>query len=304
MHLTKSTRIFVVEDEVVIALDLSERLEALGYEVCGTTTRGETAVQSIAELRPDLVLMDVNLGGSMDGVEVAHQLRERCDVPVVFLTAYSDSQLIARASQTNAYGYLVKPFEERELYATLQVALGRHAIERHLREQVIVDSLTGLHNRRFLDEMLPIEFSRARREGQPLSVVMLDIDNFKQLNDKHGHEAGDQVLKCIASTLRGAVRASDLVFRYGGEEFTLVIPDADARSAAQKMRSICATIRESAIGYRGARLTFTLSAGVAEMPATGGTPEGLLRAADAALYRAKQAGRDRVHEAEAKWESL
>jgi diguanylate cyclase (GGDEF)-like protein len=297
MHPAKSTRIFVAEDEAVIAMDLSERLTALGYEVCGTATRGETAVERIAELRPDLVLMDVHLAGSMDGVEVAQQLGERYDVPFVFLTAYSDRELIARASRTNSYGYLVKPFEERELHATLQVALARHAAERDLREQVTIDSLTRLHNRRFLDERLPIEISRARREGQTLSVVMIDVDNFKQLNDTQGHDAGDQVLQLIASTLRGAVRASDLACRYGGEEFTVVMPGVDAHGAAQKMRSICAMLRESPITYRGAYLTFTVSAGVAEIPAAGGSPEGVLRAADAALYRAKQAGRDRVYEA-------
>jgi PleD family two-component response regulator len=255
MHPAKSTRIFVAEDEAVIAMDLSERLTALGYEVCGTATRGETAVERIAELRPDLVLMDVHLAGSMDGVEVAQQLGERYDVPFVFLTAYSDRELIARASRTNSYGYLVKPFEERELHATLQVALARHAAERDLREQVTIDSLTRLHNRRFLDERLPIEISRARREGQTLSG------------------------------------------RYGGEEFTVVMPGVDAHGAAQKMRSICAMLRESPITYRGAYLTFTVSAGVTEIPAAGGSPEGVLRAADAALYRAKQAGRDRVYEA-------
>jgi AmiR/NasT family two-component response regulator len=118
-------RVFVVEDEAVIAMDLGERLTALGYEMCGTAARGETAVQRIAELRPDLVLMDVHLAGSMDGVEVAQQIGERYDVPVVFLTAYADSQLIARATKTNCYGYLVKPLEERALHATLQVALAR-----------------------------------------------------------------------------------------------------------------------------------------------------------------------------------
>ncbi|MDH3439080.1 MAG: GGDEF domain-containing protein, partial [Betaproteobacteria bacterium] len=103
--------------------------------------------------------------------------------------------------------------------------------------------------------------------------------------------------------LRGAVRASDLACRYGGEEFTLVMPGLDAPSAAQKMRSICAVIRESVMSYCGARLTFTLSAGVAEIRAAGESPEGLLRAADAALYRAKQAGRNRVYEAEARLDS-
>jgi len=118
-------RVFVVEDEALIAMDLFERLTALGYEVCGTAAGGETAVQRIAELQPDIVLMDVGLAGSMDGVEAAQKLGECYDVPIVFLTAYSHPELIARASRTNSYGYLVKPFEERELHATLQVALAR-----------------------------------------------------------------------------------------------------------------------------------------------------------------------------------
>ena len=125
MQTENRTRVFVVEDEAVIALDLRERLEALGYEVCGHAARGESAAQKITELRPDIVLMDVNLAGPMDGVEVAQQLGECYSAPIVFLTAYSDPDLIARASRTNAYGYLVKPFDERELHATLTVALRR-----------------------------------------------------------------------------------------------------------------------------------------------------------------------------------
>ena len=151
--------------------------------------------------------------------------------------------------------------------------------------------------------MLPIEISRARREGQTLSVVMIDVDNFKRLNDAHGHEAGDYALQRIAAVLRSALRASDLACRYGGEEFTVVMPDVDASGAAQKMHSICAALRESGVTYRGARLPLTLSAGVAEIPAAGGSPGALLRAADAALYRAKQTGRDRVCEAETRLES-
>jgi AmiR/NasT family two-component response regulator len=118
-------RVFVVEDEAVIALDLGERLAALGYAVCGTAARGEAAVRQIAKLRPDIVLMDIKLAGSMDGIEVAHQLHDHYDVPVVYLSAFADAQLIARATGTNCYGYLVKPFDERELHATLTVALQR-----------------------------------------------------------------------------------------------------------------------------------------------------------------------------------
>ena len=118
-------RVFVVDDEALIAMDLRERLIALGYEVCGTTASGEAAVQRIADLRPDIVLMDVKLAGPMDGIEAAQQLCERYDVPVVFLTAYSDSQLVNRAMKANCYGFLSKPLKEGQLHATLKLALAR-----------------------------------------------------------------------------------------------------------------------------------------------------------------------------------
>jgi len=290
----KKTRIFVVEDEAIIQMDLCERLTALGYEVCGTATHGETTAQKIIALQPDIVLMDVHLAGTMDGVEVAQQVGDHFDVPIVYLTAYSEPRLIARASLTNVYGYLIKPFEERELHATLQVALARFSTERNLRRQIASDSLTGLHNRRFLDEMLPIMISRAYRESQTLSLSMIDVDNFKQLNDTHGHDAGDQALRYIASRLREALRSSDIACRYGGEEFTLIMPDIGASSAAHKIRSICNEIRDNTLRYRKEKLKFTLSAGVAEIPPADGDPGALLHAADTALYRAKHEGRDLV----------
>jgi signal transduction histidine kinase len=127
-------RIFIVEDEALIMMELRDRLENLGYEVCGSESRGEIAVERIVALRPDLVLMDVNLAGAMDGVEAAQRVGERCAVPVVFLTAYSDPALIARATQAGASGYLVKPFDERELYATIEVARERKRGEDAIRK--------------------------------------------------------------------------------------------------------------------------------------------------------------------------
>jgi two-component system cell cycle response regulator len=291
--------VFVVEDEALIALDLTEALTALGYVVCGGAARGEAVLEKVGGLRPDVVLMDVKLAGPMDGVQVAQQLADSEDVPVVFLTAFSDAELITRVSRANSYGYLVKPFEARELHATIQVALARHAKERELRDLVTIDSLTGLHNRRFLDRMLPIEINRARREGRTLSIAMIDIDHFKRLNDLQGHDAGDDVLRRVAAMLIAELRASDLACRYGGDEFTVIMPGIDARGAAHKMRSICSMVRNGAATRGGAPLTFTLSAGVAGISAADDAPEELLHAADVALYCAKQAGRDRVCEARA-----
>lgn len=127
-------RIFIVEDEALIAMEIKDRLTHLGYAVCGIAARGETALGAIAEANPDLVLMDVNLAGAMNGVETAHHLREQGDVPVVYLTAYADDTLLGQAADTGPFGYLVKPFEERELHATILVALYKHRMERALQE--------------------------------------------------------------------------------------------------------------------------------------------------------------------------
>lgn len=132
--MTPSPSVFIVEDEALIAMELRDRLTRLGYEVRGVAAHGERAVEEIPTAAPDLVLMDINLAGQLDGIETARRVRERTDVPVVFLTAFSDPELVRRASALGPHGYLLKPFEERELHATIQVALVKHRADRALRE--------------------------------------------------------------------------------------------------------------------------------------------------------------------------
>jgi two-component system cell cycle sensor histidine kinase/response regulator CckA len=128
------TRVFIVEDEALIAMEVQDRLTSLGYSVCGLASRGEQALDFITEKPPDVVLMDVRLAGSLSGIETAELLRQRLDVPVIFLSAYSDAELLRRAGEVLPFGYLVKPFEERELHATIQMAIYKHRMERALRE--------------------------------------------------------------------------------------------------------------------------------------------------------------------------
>ena len=128
------TKVFIVEDEALIAMEVQDRLSALGYQVCGLASRGEQALEAIIERAPDVVLMDVRLAGTLTGIQTAERLRDRTDVPVIFLSAYSDSQLLRRAGEVLPFGYLVKPFEERELHATIQMAIYKHRMERALRE--------------------------------------------------------------------------------------------------------------------------------------------------------------------------
>jgi diguanylate cyclase (GGDEF)-like protein len=168
------------------------------------------------------------------------------------------------------------------------------ALKARLEEQAIRDPLTGLYNRRYLDDALERELVRARREGYPISVVMLDLDRFKVLNDSHGHPAGDAVLVALGKTLRDMVRAGDLACRWGGEEFLLLMPNMPLGAAAARVDKLRTRFGAMLIDAGRKKLAATLSAGVAACPEHGSTPATLIEAADAALYRAKREGRDRV----------
>ncbi|NQD91515.1 diguanylate cyclase [Pseudomonas sp. CrR25] len=168
------------------------------------------------------------------------------------------------------------------------------SLHEQLREQALCDPLTGLYNRRYLDEFFSRELARAQRERTPLSLALIDLDHFKQLNDEHGHLEGDDVLREVARHLRGCLRGTDAVFRIGGEEFLLILPGADAQEARRRLETICQGLAAQPLATRGGARQVTLSAGLAFSPAQGRGLDELLHAADAALYEAKRAGRNRV----------
>ncbi len=177
----------------------------------------------------------------------------------------------------------------------LGLALVNLQLRETLRHQSLRDSLTGLFNRRYLDESLPREITRCQRRGLPLAVMMLDVDHFKAFNDDHGHAGGDALLAAIGHTLQSMARSEDLVCRYGGEEFTLVLADSDPAEALQRADEIRIAVGRTTVEYlRQALGPCTASVGIAMLPGDGDAPDTLLRKADAALYRAKACGRDRV----------
>jgi diguanylate cyclase (GGDEF)-like protein len=175
------------------------------------------------------------------------------------------------------------------------LALANIGLRDTLRRQSVRDPLTGLFNRRYLEESLEREIARSERSGKLFCVVMIDVDHFKQFNDVYGHEAGDMVLRELGALLRSQTRGTDTACRYGGEEFTLILGDSRIDGALQRCERLCGTMRGASLSYRNQSLgVITISMGVAEYPQHGQTTEDLLRTADRALYRAKRDGRDRV----------
>jgi diguanylate cyclase (GGDEF)-like protein len=193
-------------------------------------------------------------------------------------------------SLSEAHHALLRVFTQH-----IGLALSNLKLRDTLRQQSIRDPLTGLFNRRYLEETLSIEIERSRRHNIPFSIVMLDLDHFKRFNDTHGHEAGDVVLQALGSFLQRHVRGGDIACRYGGEEFTLILPGTSVEVAQVRAEELCEGIRALSVDFKNQVLgPLTLSVGVATFPNHGENGVMVLQAADAALYQAKSEGRDRV----------
>lgn len=297
------TRILIVEDERIVALDLCAVLEAHGYEVTGMAASAAEALALAHRHPPAAVLMDVRLNGALDGIETAKRLRAELDTCVIFLTANADSETLRRALQTTPNGFLVKPFDDRTLVTTIEVALGKHAEEQALRRenealrrQSIIDSLTGLYNRRQLDEVLGRELEFAQRQARhAVAVLLLDLDHFKNVNDQLGHAAGDAVLRGVGQLLRSRLRRYDVACRYGGEELVVVVPGATSEAACALAEALRRAVADARFVDGGRELPHvTASVGVAVFPEHAHSAAELIDAADRAMYRAKTGGRNRV----------
>jgi two-component system cell cycle response regulator len=208
-----------------------------------------------------------------------------------------------RALDLGVTDYLMRPIDPNELIARSLTQIRRKRCNDRLRNSVrqtielaVTDGLTGLHNRRYLDNHMKLLVDRAAARGRPLSVCITDIDRFKAVNDTYGHDAGDAVLREFASRVRSAVRGADLACRYGGEEFVLVMPDTPEDMAAGVAERLRMTVEEAPFRIPGTDvfLSITASLGIASLVSAGDTPEALLKRADTALYEAKRAGRNRV----------
>ena len=296
-------RILIAEDDPVSRRILQAFLERWGYEVT-VATDGAHALQILeAEASPSLAILDWMMPG-MDGPQVCEKVRSQRKQPYVYillLTARSQKDDVLCGLESGADDYLTKPFHAPELRARLQVGERILELQNGLiaaREELLFrathDELTGLVNRRVILEAVAREHARHIREGGNFSVIMLDIDHFKKINDTYGHLAGDAVLKELALRITRCLRPYDTVGRYGGEEFVIVLPSQDRTGAAAVADRVLNSLRSAPFETAQGSISLTASCGIAVSTSSQPVdPQLLLHLADEALYKAKSGGRDR-----------
>jgi two-component system, cell cycle response regulator len=296
--------ILVVDDNPDNLEIISTRLRFRGYDVL-VAERGEEAITKVHEEAPDLILLDIMMP-DMDGYEVARRIRAERDlpyIPIIVVTARDSTEDKVTGLDAGADDYLTKPINFPELEARVRSMLRIKRLQdqleetnRELEQLSISDGLTGLYNHRHLHEMLADEYERSRRTEEAMSVVMFDLDRFKDVNDTFGHQAGDRVLEELAAILRECAREIDKLGRYGGEEFMAILPDSDAEAGAVFAERVRQLVENQRFEIQTDEpLRMTVSAGVASYPADkADNPRRLVHQADLALYSAKHSGRNRV----------
>ena len=265
----------------------------------------QEALFHVAEGKYDLLIVSLGLQ-NFDALRLCSQVRslERTRaLPMLIVAEAEDSARLFRGLEIGVNDYLVRPIDKNELLARVRTQIRRKRYSERLRDNVqlsiemaVTDSLTGLHNRRYMETHLGALVEQAASRGKPLSVLVLDIDFFKSINDSFGHDAGDDVLREFAVRVRKSIRGIDLACRYGGEEFVIVMPETDmcvASMVAERLRRRIAGERFP-IGMGAQAIEVTISIGIAALSGAEDTAAAILKRADQALYRAKRDGRNRV----------
>jgi len=297
----RGTRVLIVDDDPLQCAHIAEVVREWGCEPFTAQTFGD-ALRLHRDARPDLVLLDIMMP-HIDGYKLAHIFKTAAAfIPVILLTALDDIDSKRRGLSAGADEFLSKPVNTLELQIRMssmlrikQLADELDRVAKHLAELATIDGLTQIANRRAAEQRLTHEFQRARRYRHPLAYIIIDIDHFKAVNDHYGHPIGDKVLVEVAAAIRRSIRTTDLVGRWGGEEFVVLAPETPAKSAVIVANRIRTNIAQSTADQREQGIpTVTASLGVATTELQLPSEAELVARADKALYRAKHEGRNRV----------
>jgi diguanylate cyclase (GGDEF)-like protein len=291
--------LLIIEDDIGVREGLMDLL-APRFDVLAASD-ADAGVELAREHRPDLVLLDRFLP-SGDGLAVLETLQGDVrteTVPVIFLTGDADEATLERCLEMGAVDFIHKPASSRELLARIDRAVRQSEQQRKLQVLAQTDALTGLANFRALSVRLEDEFKRAQRYGYAMSVVVIDLDHLKAINDGMGHDVGNRAILALATLMQGNLRESDFAARFGGDEFVVLLPHQTSMEAAvfaERLRSELRGVNVQRGDGRPAPFGLSISVGVADHTADSPreSTEALLKAADAALYEAKREGRDRV----------
>jgi len=296
-------RVLLVEDRVSVAERLQSALSA--FHLVEVEIDAQQAAVRAAEEDFDAVLVSLDLQGQ-DGLRLCSQLRSldrTRDISVLLMGEVEDRGRILRGLDIGAHDFLIRPIDRNELLARVRSQVRRKRFTDRLRdslqssmEMAVLDQLTGLHNRRFMDTRLAAMFDESALRARALSVMVLDVDHFKAVNDSWGHDAGDEVLKEFADRVRACTRGIDLVARMGGEEVVVVLPETGPKAAYAVAERIRERVENTPFAiYNNSRgIAVTVSIGVASRKAGDASSADIVKRADDALYRAKASGRNRV----------
>lgn len=302
--------LFKPEDFIILIVDdmrdnvhvLGNILENEGYGIT-FALNGQEALNLVESAQPDLILLDLMMP-EMDGLEVCERLKASSayqETPVIFLTASCEMSHLLKAFEVGAVDYITKPFIVPELLARvkthLELKYTRDQLKKALEEQhrlAITDPLTGVYNRRYLFDIVEREFKTISQPNRNLSILLIDIDHFKRINDLYGHPRGDEALKALTQVIQGCLRKTDCLGRLGGEEFLIFLSEANLKQAAEIAERIRQIVTQLLIPVDEKIIKFTVSIGVATYHPEDRNFEQVLNRADQALYQAKGQGRDRV----------
>ncbi len=294
---TEAPLILSIDDHEENNMFIRMMLEEANFRV-ETSTDSLNAFNLAVDLLPDVILLDIQM--PKNGFEICKELKEderTSSIPVIFVSAiHTSAGMIAEGLQLGSNDFIRKPFNPVELIARINVAIRIRKAEEKIRQLLAIDPLCGLYNRRMMYEMFLREIERSRRYEDPFSVLLFDIDHFKQINDTYGHLAGDNAICHVSEVIKGSFRKTDICCRYGGDEFCILLPRTTAEQALELAERLRVNVEELPLSYEGDEFSVTVSIGVSsrEVIEMGLEADTLIKEADSALFLGKQQGRNRI----------